>query len=253
MPQIEIYTKFKIHDGRLENFKDAVEGLVNIAKGAGPRVLRYDWFLDDDRRECIAMEVYADAAAMEAHSDLAGEDQLALRECAYRSVEVLTGAMPEDDVIPGGGTKLFRFVQGLDSGSAAAKFSAAPGAGATPHIEIYTKFFINPGSLDTFKTEAAELLRVVRASDTGTSRYDWFYDDEGTQCLALDTYNDAAAMFAHMKNCHDAHERLLRNATMVTEFLGALPEPAMAAVAKYAPYILPFFAGLKGYSAGGFG
>ncbi len=253
MPRIEIYTKFKIHDGRLESFKDAVEGLVAITKAAGPRVLRYDWFLDDDRLECVAMEVYAGAAAMEAHSELAGENQLALHEYAYRSVEVLNGPMPEDDLIPGGGTKLFRFGQGLGEDSAAAKFSPEPGAGATPHIEIYTRFFINPGSLEAFKTEAAELLRIVRASDPGTSRYDWFYDAEGTQCLVRDTYNDAAAMLAHMKNCHDAHERLLANAIMVTEFLGALPEAAMVAVAKYDPYILPFFAGLKGYSAGGFG
>ncbi|GLR68764.1 hypothetical protein GCM10010909_34460 [Acidocella aquatica] len=253
MPQIEVYTKFKIHDGRLETFKNTVEQLAALGRNAGAGLLRYDWFLDDARGECIAMEVHADEAAMDAHNLNAEAGLMRLREFSYRAVEMLVDAAPDADLVPGGGTRLFRFAAGLGAGSAAARFSPAGGRGETKHIEIYTRFFINPGSFEAFRADAAALLQAVKDKDTGTVRYDWFYDAGESECLALDTYDDAAAMFAHMANCHDAHERLLANATMVTEFLGALPEEAMAAVSKYDPYILPFFAGLKPYSQGGFG
>ena len=253
MPQIEVYTKFKIHDGRLEIFKHTVEQLVALGRAAGPGLLRYDWFLDDGRGECVAMEVHADEAAMDAYNLDAEAGLMRLREVSYRAVEMLMSPAAQADLVPGGGTKLFRFAAGLGAGSQAARFSPADGRGETKHIEIYTKFFINPGGLEAFRTAAAAMLRTVGEKDPGTARYDWFYDAGASECLALDTYDDAAAMFAHMANCHDAHARLLENATMVTEFLGALPEEAMAAVRKYDPYILPFFAGLKPYSQGGFG
>jgi quinol monooxygenase YgiN len=176
-----------------------------------------------------------------------------LREFSYRAVEMLIDTAPDADLIPGGGTKLFRFAAGLGPGSAASSFNPAGGRGETNHIEIYTRFFINPGSLAAFREAAAAMLQTTRENDPGTSRYDWFYDAAESECLALDTYDDAAAMFAHMANCHDAHERLLANATMVTEFLGGLPAAALAGLSKYEPYILPFFAGLKPYSQGGFG
>ena len=64
--------------------------------------------------------------------------------------------------------------------------------------------------------------------------------------------NDPASMFSHMRNCHEAHNKLLHHSTMVTEFLGALPMAAMQAVAKYDPYIAPVLVGLRAYSSGGY-
>ena len=92
----------------------------------------------------------------------------------------------------------------------------------------------------------ADLIPIVSSKDPGTTRYDWFYDDEKLQCVAMDCYKDTPSMFAHMKNAHDVHELLFDHSTMVTEFLGELPEEAKAAVARYNPYIRPLYAGLKG-------
>jgi quinol monooxygenase YgiN len=121
----------------------------------------------------------------------------------------------------------------------------AASSGSAGPIEIYTGFAIQPGQLAQFKRLAVELTNVVRAKDLGTTRYDWFYNDAQHVCIAMDTYVDAPAMFAHMKNCHEAHEKLLPLSTMTTEFLGELPSVAMQAVAKYQPYILKFLCGLQ--------
>jgi quinol monooxygenase YgiN len=175
MPQIEVYTKYKIHGARLETFKDTVEQLTAMARTAGPAVQRYDWFLDNERGECVAMEVYASEAAMDAYTLNAEELALRLREYAYRAVEMLVDAAPEADLIPGSGTKLFRFTAGLGERSAAAKFTPAAGRGETQHIEAYIRFFINPGSFAAFSAAAAAALQTARDKDHGTSRDDWFY------------------------------------------------------------------------------
>ena len=70
------------------------------------------------------------------------------------------------------------------------------------------------------------------------------FSDWVSTCL-MDCYKDTPSMFAHMKNAHDVHELLFDHSTMVTEFLGELPDEAKAAVARYNPYILPLYAGLR--------
>jgi quinol monooxygenase YgiN len=144
------------------------------------------------------------------------------------------------------------FDSGQGATSGADKFSRDINGQPIPHIEIYTHFAVQPGKLAEFKVHARECLDIVVARDPGTARYDWFYDDANLVSLALDTYNDPQSMFAHMKNCHDAHEKLLRVSAMTTEFLGELPPEAMAAISKYNPYVVRFVAGLKPYSSGGF-
>ena len=147
---------------------------------------------------------------------------------------------------------MLNFAYGMQARSGIQCVARPAGRQPTEHIEIYTHFALHPGKLDVFKRDAAALLEVVKQKDTGTSRYDWFYDDANLTAVAADTYDDPASMFSHMRNCHEAHNKLLHHSTMVTEFLGTLPLAAMQAVAKYDPYIAPFLVGLRAYSSGGY-
>ena len=61
--------------------------------------------------------------------------------------------------------------------------------------------------------DAAVLLEVAKQKDTGTSRYDWFYDDANLIAVAADTYDDPASMYSHMRNFHEAHNKLLHHST----------------------------------------
>ena len=254
MPRIETYAEFKIHDGRLEDFKQRVESLVEAVKARDPATIRYDWFINEDVGECIAIDIYADEQAMYAHQGNARKYHQAVLECSDTKVEFL-GA-PSDEVLkaaakfsPG----IFTFGGGLRPVSSAADFSAKLRSSATGHIEIYTKFKIQQGKLDLFKKRATAVLDIVKDRDPGTLRYDWFYDNDNNECIAMDTYKNAPAMFAHMKNCHEAHAKLLDCSELTNRFLGALPDDAQQVAAKYKSHTLPFFMGLKQYSAGGFG
>ncbi len=232
MRPLEFYAKLSIRD--LEQFKRAAAALATAATANDSGVLRCDWYLNEATQESVAMLVWRDRAALQAHRGRAALAVAALSascECALTSLGELSTAVRAElgDCKP----QILRYADGLTKKVTAA---GAP-------IEIATKFHIRAGMLDVFKRDAIALTDIVRREDPGTIRYDWFYDDANLLCYAMDTYRDSEAMFVHMRNCHAAHEKLLQHSAMVTEFLGALPAPAAAAVAKYNPYVAAFFFG----------
>lgn len=256
MQPIEIYVKLKFAPAALGRLRDCARAIVAAAKRE-PGCIRCDWFLQAQRHEAIAMLVYRDAAALRAHRLAATPEEGQLRSIGSVAVEFLGQPPAQAQLeLQSYSPTVMHFASGLDAQSGAAHFArpeAAPGAtaAATPHIEIYTRFSLRREGLAAFKQGADQLLELVRKGDPATSRYDWFFDDARLACVAMDTYADAPGMFAHMKNCHDAHAKLLEHSVMVTEFLGTLAPEAMQAVAKYDPYIAPFLVGLGPHSAGG--
>jgi quinol monooxygenase YgiN len=255
---IEIYLKLNSRGADQAMLRTHIDSILSAATEANSGLTRCDWFHSDKNQEWVALFTYRDAAAAQTHHRLCARDCGALVASGDVVVEVLSGATPEVLAAwPGVRPQTFYFGGGLKSVSMAAEFTAetaspVPGHTGSDHIEIYTRFEIKPGDLGIFKKLAAELIGIVKAKDPGTPRYDWFYDDEHRASVAMDTYANAGAMFAHMKNCHDVHHELLQHSSMVTEFLGELPKEAKDAVAKYDPYIVKFYAGLKPYSSGGF-
>jgi quinol monooxygenase YgiN len=249
---IEIYGKWRLRAGCLTDFIATACRIADATLQRNPATVRCDWFVNTAGNEAISMAVHRDAAALQSHiaSTSALYDRLAqLASVTLQWIGRPTAAALQALPLPAG---IADFDSGQGATSGADKFSGDVSGQPIPHIEIYTHFAVHPGKLAEFKVHARECLDIVIASDPGTARYDWFYDDEHLVSLALDTYNDPQSMFAHMKNCHEAHAKLLQVSTMTTEFLGELPPEAMAAISKYNPYVARFVAGLKPYSSGGF-
>ncbi|MCY4425561.1 MAG: antibiotic biosynthesis monooxygenase [Halieaceae bacterium] len=254
MSAIEAHARFKVHHDCEDEFRDTISPLIAGVRENEPGTLRYDWFTNGDGAEYFSFDIYADEAAMHAHQRNSGEQFLRALALADVSVELLGAPMAKPDDRPAPFRQLrYDFAYGLGKHSAAANFTAEARDSDTGHIEIYSKFQIEPGRLDEFKSCAAAVLDVVKDKDPGTIRYDWFYDDANLQCLAMDSYRDADALFGHMENASTPHARLLEIATTDTEFLGALPQRVFTAVAKYQPRIWTFHDGIKAYSSGGFG
>ena len=241
MSNVEFYAKLKIREGQLAAFKRHVDAIVDAARNRAD-TLRHDWFLYEGKGESVVMAVYRDDAAFQSHHAAACEHFDALPRICAPSLEFLGDAAPATQAaLAAFNPRVFKFAYGIKPASTTLHEALRSPAG----IEIYTKFTIFPGHLDGCKRVGADLIPIVSSKDPGTSRYDWFYDDEALQGIAMDCYLDTPSMFAHMKNAHDVHELLFDHSTMVTEFLGELPEDAKAAVARYNPYILPLYAGIQ--------
>lgn len=79
------------------------------------------------------------------------------------------------------------------------------------HLEMSARLKIRPGQLEGFKAQAAEIMRLVREKDTHTLRYDWFVNQDGTECEVRETYESEEGMFEHNQHVLEARNILFRD------------------------------------------
>ena len=74
-------------------------------------------------------------------------------------------------------------------------------------LEVHAHLKIRPGQLAGFKAQAAELMRLTREKDTQTIRYDWFINEDGTECEVHEAYVSEQGLIEH--NAHILEARAL--------------------------------------------
>jgi quinol monooxygenase YgiN len=72
------------------------------------------------------------------------------------------------------------------------------------HLELHAHLKIRPGQLEGFKVQAAELMRLTREKDTQTIRYDWFINEDGTECEVHEAYLSGPGLIEHNTHIMDA-------------------------------------------------
>jgi quinol monooxygenase YgiN len=71
-------------------------------------------------------------------------------------------------------------------------------------LEVTARLKIRPGQLDGFKTQVAEIIRLSRELDLQTIRYDWFINDDGTECEVHEAYVTEEGLIEHNAHVMDA-------------------------------------------------
>jgi hypothetical protein len=80
------------------------------------------------------------------------------------------------------------------------------------------------------------MMRLTREKDTKTLRYDWFLNDDGTECEVREAYMDADALLEHSNHVGEARNKLFGNfADGHTMTFYAEPSPALAEAMKAMP------------------
>jgi len=72
------------------------------------------------------------------------------------------------------------------------------------HLEVTAHLKIRPGQLDGFKKQVAEIMRLSREQDTQTLRYDWFINDDETECEVHEAYVTEEGLIEHNTHVRDA-------------------------------------------------
>ena len=108
-------------------------------------------------------------------------------------------------------------------------------------FEVMARLKIRDGELDGFKQQAAEMMKQTREKDTKTLRYDWFLNDDGTECEVREGYVDADALIEHARHVFEAREALFRDFAYDHEMtLYGEPSPALAALIEQLAGAVPF-------------
>jgi quinol monooxygenase YgiN len=80
---------FKIHDGKLEEFKRLSAQAMEIVRTKDPGTLQYDTYFNDDQSECIVLERFRDSEALIEHAANLGD----LTEAILATVSVSHGEL----------------------------------------------------------------------------------------------------------------------------------------------------------------
>lgn len=69
-------------------------------------------------------------------------------------------------------------------------------------LDATARFRIKSGQLEPFKKIAAQMIAAVQEKELGEGclQYDWFYNDELSECLVREIYRDSGAVLQHMEN-----------------------------------------------------
>jgi quinol monooxygenase YgiN len=116
-------------------------------------------------------------------------------------------------------------------------------------FEVMARLKIRDGELEGFKQQAAEMMKQTREKDTKTLRYDWFLNDDGTECEVREGYVDADALIEHAQHVFEARETLFRDFAYDHEMtLYGEPSPALAELIERLAGVVPFrqFSWLQG-------
>lgn len=73
MDELQLTTRFRIHDGKVDEFKRLAAESMARTRERDSGTLQYDWFLAEDGSECVLRERYRDSAAVLEHAMNLGE------------------------------------------------------------------------------------------------------------------------------------------------------------------------------------
>lgn len=114
MNSLQISARWKIHSGKLEEFKKLADECLSIVKEKDQDTLQYDWFFSEDQTECVLREKYPDSNALLAHLGNIGDLFGKFLEVADLYVEIY--GEPSEELLnttAGLNIKVYSFYQGL--------------------------------------------------------------------------------------------------------------------------------------------
>ena len=62
MSELQITVRLKVHDGKLEDFKQVAARCMDSVRDNDSGTLAYDWFFNSDQTECVVRERYRDSS-----------------------------------------------------------------------------------------------------------------------------------------------------------------------------------------------
>jgi quinol monooxygenase YgiN len=87
--ELQGIARFKIHEGKLEEFKRFSAQAREIVRTKDTGTLQYDTYFNDDQSECIVLERFRDSKALIEHAANLGE----LSEAVLATVDVIHGEL----------------------------------------------------------------------------------------------------------------------------------------------------------------
>ena len=114
MNHLQVTARLKVHDGKLNEFKELAIQCFTAVKEKDTETLQYDWFFSEDQTEFVVRERYTDSNAVFAHLANLGDLFGKILQVSDFSVEVYGNASQDlRDATASMNSKFYSFYQGL--------------------------------------------------------------------------------------------------------------------------------------------
>ena len=113
-------------------------------------------------------------------------------------------------------------------------------------LYVVARFTVHDGQLDGFKDAAADCVQIVRDQDTGTMLYDWYFNDDQTECVVLERYRDSDAVLEHIAHVGEKLGEVLACADISLEIYGQPSAELQEAAASLPSRLYSKFQGVAG-------
>ena len=87
MEKIHVIARFKIHDGKLAEFKERADQCIEATKTEVGALL-YSWYVDEKNNQCTVLETYKDSTALLIHADNVDKPLSSLMQVGDLTLEV---------------------------------------------------------------------------------------------------------------------------------------------------------------------
>jgi quinol monooxygenase YgiN len=101
-------------------------------------------------------------------------------------------------------------------------------------LQGVARFKFHDGTLNEFKQVAAQCMEIARTQDTGTLQYEIYFNADESECIVLERYRDAQALFEHAAHIGDLAGRLFATGDVASALLGS-PSPEISAALAEGP------------------
>jgi quinol monooxygenase YgiN len=209
MDDLEVIARLKIRPGQLEGFKSQAAAILRATREQDTHTLRCDWFINKDGTQCEVHELFPNEQGLIEHKmNTMAATAVLFRDYAFDHHASIYGEVSQGfvDLVTErmGPPTVFAFTQGLDP-------PASVQGSAIDHLPVIACVKVRPGQLEGFKTQAAEILRLAQEKDTQTLRYDWFLNEDKTDCEVHEAYLSEEGLIEHSQHVVEVRDAWFRD------------------------------------------
>ena len=111
------------------------------------------------------------------------------------------------------------------------------------NIFLKATFMIHDGKLNEFKSLAVQAMAAVKTNEPGNLQYDWYFNEDNSECVVFEKYADSSAVFDHLANLNEILGKVLQISVLSVEVYGDPSEELRKVITDMKAKLYSFYQG----------
>jgi quinol monooxygenase YgiN len=114
-------------------------------------------------------------------------------------------------------------------------------------LHLIARFKIKTGQIETFKKLVDQCIAIVNEKETGKGNllYEWYLNEQLSECVVVETYVDSGALLTHMGNVGTSLGGIMQISDFSGELFGSPSTQLKEAISGLPITVFPYLAGAR--------